>query len=166
MLREKSNKQIRRWEGWKQSNWPCCAMLKGYFFESQKQNGSHQKLKCMFKRIKSILQREWVNGDQALVVQSLRRTIQWISPILKSNNDLSYSYLTTSISLNIRECVRRRLSEIRSSLEGMNCMGVLKECVHRRRRKNQSATIVTLRYESYRDYLKLAGWLAEVSFMQ
>lgn len=50
------------------------------FFQSQKQSGSHQKLKCMFKRLKSILQRERVNGDQALVVQRLRRTIQWISP--------------------------------------------------------------------------------------
>ena len=60
--------------------------------------------------------------------------------------------------------MRRGLSEIRSSLEGMNRIGVLKECVHRRRRKNQSATIVTRGYESYRDYLKLA--FAEVSFMQ
>lgn len=56
--------------------------------------------------------------------------------------------------------MRRGLSEIRSSLEGMNRIGVLKECVHRRRRKNQSATIVTRGYEIYRDYF------AEVSFMQ
>ena len=53
--------------------------------------------------------------------------------------------------------MRRGLCEILSSLEGMNRIGVLKECVHGRRRKNQSATIVTRGYESYHDYLKLAG---------
>ena len=31
--------------------------------------------------------------------------------------------------------MRRGLCEILSSLEGMNRIGVLKECVHRRRRK-------------------------------
>lgn len=50
------------------------------FFESQKQSRSHQKLKYMFKRRKSILEKEWVNGNQALVVQRLGCTIQWISP--------------------------------------------------------------------------------------
>ena len=83
----------------------CCVMLKGYSFESQKQSGSHQMLKCMFKRLKSILQRERVNGDQACVSQKTRKLYGPEKPFVKLRPAYSvklvFSYVVKGVKVKV-----------------------------------------------------------------